>query len=329
MPATITLQEIYSRVAPELLQVEEEFRVQLDSDIPVIRNASRYVIESGGKRIRPGLLLLTSKLFGYSGYPAIVFASVVELIHTATLIHDDIVDGADMRRGRQSMNRRWGNDVTVLLGDYLYVKSMARALEIGQFQLLNILSNATLRMVEGELAQLTRNGNLEVTEAEHLDVIRRKTACLFSACCEIGALVAGASAEQAASLRDYGMDLGMAFQVIDDVLDFTASQTTLGKPVVNDLKEGRLTLPLIYLLEGDANGVYRQMIGTVLAEGGFKTVPKESILSAVAEHGTLDRTLEMARSFGESARSRLSDLPESELKEALMSLPTFIVERDR
>lgn len=328
MPATITLQGIYQRITPELRAVEEEFRRQLDSQIDVIRQASRYVIESGGKRIRPGLLLLTTKLFNYSGQLAIVLASVVELIHTATLIHDDIVDGADMRRGRQSMNRRWGNDVTVLLGDYLYVKSMASALEQKDHRVLSILSEATLRMVEGELAQLTRNGRLDITPDEHLDVVRRKTAHLFSACCEIGALISGASDEQVARLRDYGMDLGMAFQLVDDVLDFTSTQSVLGKPVVNDLKEGRLTLPLIYLLQKDG-GASRDMVATVLRDGGFTRVSKAEILDAIAEHGTIEQTMTLARGFGESACRRLAPLPDSDLKEALSSLPTFILERDR
>ncbi|MBI2841007.1 MAG: polyprenyl synthetase family protein [Acidobacteria bacterium] len=328
MPATLTLQEIYLRVAPQLRDVEEEFRQQIDSDIEVIRKASRYVIESGGKRIRPALLLLTTRLFNYSGHLATVFASIVELIHTATLIHDDIVDEADTRRGQQSMNRRWGNEITVLLGDYLYIKSMARALDQNNLRLLNILSRATLRMVEGEIAQLTRNGRLDVTADEHLDLVSRKTAGLFSACCEIGAVVAGAREEEIEALRDYGMDLGMAFQIIDDVLDFTSTQSTLGKPVVNDLKEGRLTLPLIYLLRKD-DGESRAMIGTVLRERGFVTISKERILAALAEHRTIDETLDLARAFGHSAQKRLAIFPDSEIKEALFSLPTFIIERDR
>ncbi len=328
MPATLTLQEIYLRVAPQLRDVEEEFRQQIDSDIEVIRKASRYVIESGGKRIRPALLLLTTRLFNYSGHLATVFASIVELIHTATLIHDDIVDEADTRRGQQSMNRRWGNEITVLLGDYLYIKSMARALDQNNIRLLTILSRATLRMVEGEIAQLTRNGRLDVTADEHLDLVSRKTAGLFSACCEIGAVVAGAREEEIEALRDYGMDLGMAFQIIDDVLDFTSTQSTLGKPVVNDLKEGRLTLPLIYLLRKD-DGESRAMIGTVLRERGFGTITKERILAALAQHRTIDETLDLARAFGKSAQKRLAIFPDSEIKEALFSLPTFIIERDR
>lgn len=328
MPATLTLQEIYLRVAPQLRDVEEEFRQQIDSDIEVIRKTSRYVIESGGKRIRPALLLLTTRLFNYSGHLATVFAAIVELIHTATLIHDDIVDEADTRRGQQSMNRRWGNEITVLLGDYLYIKSMARALDQNNLRLLNILSRATLRMVEGEIAQLTRNGRLDVTADEHLDLVSRKTAGLFSACCEIGAVVAGAREDEIEALRDYGMDLGMAFQIIDDVLDFTSTQSTLGKPVVNDLKEGRLTLPLIYLLRKD-DGESRAMIGTVLRERGFVTISKERILAALAEHRTIDETLDLARAFGQSAQKRLTIFPDSEIKEALFSLPTFIIERDR
>ncbi len=328
MPTTITLSDIYARIQPELCEVENEFQKQLDSRIECLRDASHYVINSGGKRIRPALLLLATKLLGDSGPLAITYASVIELIHTASLIHDDIVDEADLRRGRQSINRRWGNDITVLLGDYLYIKSVSLALAQNNQLILDIISRATLHMVEGELIQLAHSGRIDTSEEEHLDVIQRKTGYLFSACCEIGAVLSGASEDERRCLRDYGLDLGMAFQLVDDILDFTATPQALGKPVVNDLKEGRLTLPLIYLLQKH-NGEHRRLIEQVLQEKDFRSVSRELIIEMVQQNGTLEQTFELARDFGDRARRHLSIFKESDIKEALLTLPIFILERDR
>jgi len=322
----MTLLEIYRLVQRDLEEVEVEFRRQLDSPIECVQDARRFLVESGGKRIRPALLLLAARLFGHSGGVASRLAAVVELIHTATLIHDDIVDEADVRRGQQTLNRRWGSDVTVLLGDFLYIRGVALALAHGNPPLLEIISTATQRMIEGELIQLANNGRIDITEEEHLDTIRRKTAYLFSASCEIGAVIAGAGGDERQRLHDYGMDLGMSFQIVDDVLDYTSTSAALGKPVVNDLKEGCLTLPLIYLLREDGAG-YLEMIQTVLREKGFDSVSAERVVAAVNESGAVGKALGLARSYGESARARLATLPDSETKRALLTLPDLILER--
>ncbi|MEW6363054.1 MAG: polyprenyl synthetase family protein [Acidobacteriota bacterium] len=328
MTAAPSLHEIYGSIGPELQEVEREFERQVDSPVDVIRRASRYLMEGGGKRIRPALLLLTTRLLNFSGRLAILFAAIVELIHTATLIHDDIVDEADLRRGRASLNRRMGNDITVLMGDYLYIKSVSLAVHQKNQRILEILAEVTLRMVEGELIELAHAGRIDITEDEHLDVVRRKTAHLFSACTEIGAVISGAREDQIVKLRDYGMELGMAFQIVDDILDFTSTEKMLGKPVVNDLREGRLTLPLIYLLR-KGNDEHRDAIATVLRERDYGTVSRERILSIVSQDGVIEQTRDFARKFGQSACARLAIFDDSDTKRALAALPTYILEREK
>ena len=203
----------------------------------------RYIQKSGGKRVRPAVLLMAARLSGYKGDRAVLYASVVEFIHTATLVHDDIIDGADLRRGRLAVHSRWGNDITVLLGDYLYIKSMAMALTQDSLEIIRLLCDVTLRMIEGELYQLTKTGDVDITEEEHFEIIRRKTAFLFGGCAQIGGMLGGVSPEQETALRDYGFNLGIAFQLVDDLLDYTADAAALGKPVGGDLREGKVTLP--------------------------------------------------------------------------------------
>src|SRR5579872_6953579 len=209
----------------------------------------KYIQKSGGKRVRPAVLLMAARLSGYTGDKAVLNASVVEFIHTATLVHDDIIDGADVRRGRLAVHSRWGNDITVLLGDYLYIRSMAMALTQDSLDVVRLLCDVTLRMIEGELYQLTKTGDASITEEEHLEIIRRKTAFLFAGCAEIGGLLGGATPERCVALREYGFNLGIAFQIVDDVLDFTADAVALGKPIGGDLREGKITLPVILLLQ--------------------------------------------------------------------------------
>jgi len=246
------LKEIVQLVEDDLVKVEELFEVQCRSDVGLVGEIGRYIREGGGKRIRPALLLLACRACGFRGERAIVLASVVEFIHTATLLHDDIIDQATVRRGRRSVNSRWGNDITVLLGDFLYTKSMSMALSQDNLRILRLLSDVTLRMIEGELLEIERNGDLTMREADHIDIIRRKTADLFSACMRIGAMLGEAGEEREAALASYGLNLGVCFQMVDDLLDFTADEKVLGKPVASDLREGKLTLPVIYLLRRGA-----------------------------------------------------------------------------
>src|SRR6476660_1172365 len=242
----MTPQEIYQLIAPELLLVEEELRGYTRSDITPISEIGEYLLNAGGKRIRPALLLLTAKMLGEVSPMAIRMAAVVEFIHNATLVHDDIIDAADTRRGRPSANSHWGNSMTVLAGDWLYMQSFAVALEEKNFDVLNTLIDITQKMVEGELLQLTLLGKSDTTKQQLLDIVERKTAYLFSGCMKLPALAAGLNHGSAERLGDAGKSLGMAFQLIDDLLDLTSTQEVLGKPVANDLKEGKMTLPVYF-----------------------------------------------------------------------------------
>ena len=234
------LTQIFTLVKSELQEVEREFARQSESSVRTISEIGKYLQESGGKRIRPCLLLLCTKLCGQVNPSAIKLAAVVEFIHAATLVHDDIIDGAETRRGRSSVNRKWGNQITVLAGDWLYMQSFHIALRQRDFQILDILIDLTQRMVEGELIQLTFNGN-RITEADVLDIARRKTAYLFAGCARIGGVLGNVSPEQQEALARYGLNVGLAFQMVDDILDFSSTENVLGKPVVSDLKEGKLT----------------------------------------------------------------------------------------
>jgi octaprenyl-diphosphate synthase len=321
------LKEIVALVEDDLARVEALFQEQVLSDVGLVAEIGRYIQQGGGKRIRPALLLLGSRLCGYRGDRGVLLAAVVEFIHTATLLHDDIIDEATVRRGRRSVNSRWGNDITVLLGDFLYTKSMAMALSQENLPILRLLSDVTLRMIEGEILEIERNGNLDVTEADHLDIIRRKTADLFAACMRIGAILGAVGDEREKALHSYGLNLGICFQMVDDLLDFTAEEKTLGKPVANDLREGKVTLPMILLLrKAGRPGI--EKIGTVLADRGFGRVSREEIVRLAREHGALDEAQALAETYAEKARRDLAVFERSPYREALEALPDFILARD-
>jgi octaprenyl-diphosphate synthase len=321
------LPEILLLVGDKLVQVEEECRRHLRSEVGVIDELGRYIAEGGGKRVRPILLLLSAQACGYKGDRDVMFASVFEFIHTATLVHDDVIDEAKLRRGRGSLNARWGNGLTVLLGDYLYIKSMNMALAAEDLQVIKILAEITLKMIEGELIADRRRSDIDIGESEHLEIIRRKTACLFSGCGRVAGVLAGAPPEKVAALSDYGLNLGMAFQIIDDLLDFTASESVLGKPVASDLREGKLTLPLIYLLE-KADPQARAMVQTVLEERDFRTVSRQEVIDLLLRGGTLERTQEAAVAYARRAQSALQVFDPSPARTALMSLPDFVLFRE-
>lgn len=322
------LKDILSLVQDDLAKVEELFDEQCRSDVKLVAEIGRYIREGGGKRIRPALLLLACRTAGYRGDRAILLAAVVEFIHTATLLHDDIIDQADVRRGRRSVNSRWGNDMTVLLGDFLYTKSMAMALSQENLPILRLLSDVTLRMIEGEILEIERNGDLQTTEADHIDIIHRKTADLFSACTRIGGMLGGVSREKELALSRYGANLGICFQMVDDLLDFTADEKVLGKPVLSDLREGKLTLPAIFALRrADAGGVAK--ISQVLADRGFTRVSREEIVALAAGCGALDDARRLGEEYAEAARRDLDVFEWSPFREALVSLPDFILARDR
>ena len=322
----MTAQEIFELVRDDLRMVEDEFAAQSDAAVEPVASIGRYLLDGGGKRLRPALLLLAAKCSGYEGQSAIKLGTVVELIHTATLIHDDVIDGADTRRGRASTNSRWGNHLSVLAGDWLYMQSFQIALAERNFKILDILIGLTQTMVEGELLQLARLGKMDLTEEDALDLVYRKTACLFGGCAKLGAVLARQESLEL-PLSEYGRQAGMAFQLVDDVLDFTSSAAKLGKPVASDLKEGKVTLPLIYALE-TVHGSGRKKVESVLQDKGFLRVHPEEIVALVRETGALERTLARAHLYADNARRCLDVAPDSIYRQALAAVPQFILERE-
>jgi octaprenyl-diphosphate synthase len=274
------------------------------------------------------VLLMAARLSGYSGDRAVLYASVVEFIHTATLVHDDIIDNADLRRGRVAVHSRWGNDITVLLGDYLYIKSMAMALTQDSLEIIRVLCDVTLRMIEGELFQLTKAGDVDITEEEHFEIIRRKTAFLFGGCAQIGGKLGGVTPEQETALRDYGFNLGIAFQLVDDLLDFTSDAVALGKPVGGDLREGKVTLPVIQLLRRGGEEPDR-LIRHVVRERTVTTDQWRDITRLLREHRTLDLAYERAVEYGNRAKDCLAVFPPGREREALMALTDYVLSRER
>jgi len=323
----LTGKEAFELVRSDLQKVEEEFCLQSVSSVRPITEIGQYLQVSGGKRLRPTLVLLSAKLCGYEGPAAIRLGAVVEMIHTATLVHDDVIDEADTRRGRPSTNSRWGNHMSVLAGDWIYMQAFNIGMTERKFEILDLLIRVTQMMVEGELLQLTRLRKIDVTEEEYLELAYRKTACLFSACMRSAALLGGKGEEEESQLGSYGTNLGLAFQLIDDVLDFTSSEQILGKPIGNDLREGKVTLPLIYLLRKCTPEEARK-VSWVLEEGGFQSVKFSEILELIERYQTLRAARDKARDFAEKAKRCLEDFPDSPYKDALRSLPDFIVERE-
>ncbi len=323
----LDLKEIVSLVEDDLAKVEALFEEQCRSDVALVGEIGRYIREGGGKRIRPALLLLACRLCGYRGDRSILLASVVEFIHTATLLHDDIIDEATTRRGRRSVNSRWGNDVTVLLGDFLYTKSMSMALSQDNLKILRLLSDVTLRMIEGEILEIESDADLRMTDSAHIDIIKRKTAHLFSACLRIGAILGEVGEERERALASYGLNLGICFQMVDDLLDFTADEKVLGKPVASDLREGKLTLPAIFMLRRGGAAAEKR-IAAVLEDRGFERVSSDEIARLARETGALDEARTLAESYADAARRDLLAFDRSPYREALSLLPDFILARD-
>jgi octaprenyl-diphosphate synthase len=277
--------------------------------------------------LRPILVLLCGKLFSETNPSLIRMAAVVEMIHTATLVHDDVIDMAKTRRGRPSINVVWGNHTSVLAGDWLYMQAFQAALRERNFAVLDLLINLTQMMVEGELLQLDRIGKIAVTEADYMELIDRKTASLFSACARLGAIAGGADESAESRLGEYAWNLGIAFQLIDDVLDFTSREKILGKPVGNDLREGKVTLPLIYALES-AEPEERRLVETVLADGNYDQVPFGKILQILHRHSGVERARARAQSFTEKAREIILEFPDSLYRRALRSVTDLVTDRD-
>src|SRR6266516_188315 len=325
----ISARRIFNLVAPELAQVEDEFERQARSNIQVIAYIGDYLRASGGKRVRPALTILSNYAVGGDGsrHNSIRMATVMEFLHTATLVHDDIIDKAETRRNRPSINSRFGNQTAVLIGDWLYMSAFETSLAERSLAILDILTAVTRKMTEGELLQLTLLGDTSVTEDQYFDIITRKTAYLFSACCEIGAILGGATKDDQCRLRDYGLNLGTAFQLVDDLLDFTASDESLGKPTGVDLLEGKLTLPLIYLIESDPSA--RGSVQTVMADSGYDHISRAQLMDALEDSGAIARARQRAYEYAETARAGLEGLADSDYCEALRAIPSYIIERNR
>jgi octaprenyl-diphosphate synthase len=320
--------EVFDLLRDDLSAIEQEFRTQSVSPVEVITDIATYLIAGGGKRIRPLLLLLSAKALGSASASRIRLGAVVEMLHTATLVHDDIIDEADIRRGRPSSNTRWGNSKCVLAGDWLYMQAFKVALEERNFRVLDLLISLTQQMVEGELLQMQKLGHL-INEEEYFDLIYRKTACLFQVSMQLGGAIAEDQTHRFDQpLGEYGRNLGLAFQIVDDVLDLTAAEDVLGKPVASDLREGKATLAVIHALER-GTGAEREAIRTVLADRNFDRVPHLQILEILQRHGSLDYAMDTACAYAEAARLSIAELPESDAKRALLWVPGFVTSRDR
>ncbi|HET7694779.1 MAG TPA: polyprenyl synthetase family protein [Vicinamibacterales bacterium] len=322
------LAQIFEPIRDDLERVEHEFERRIQSRVALIPEMGKYIQKSGGKRVRPAVLLMAARLAGYTGDKAVLNASVVEFIHTATLVHDDIIDGADVRRGRLAVHSRWGNDITVLLGDYLYIKSMAMALTQDSLEIVRLLCDVTLRMIEGELYQLTKTGDVDITEEEHFEIIRRKTAYLFGGCAQIGGVLGGVSKDQELALREFGFNLGVAFQLVDDLLDYTADETALGKPVGGDLREGKVTLPIIYMLQRGGEEADR-LIRTVVAERAVTKDQWREITRMLRDLRAPDLAYEKAIEYATRAKRELDVFPPSRERDALQALADYVTARDR
>ena len=329
MPATapISPQAVFELLRDDLSAIEREFGRDTVSDVRAITEIGEYLRGGGGKRIRPALLLLSAKLLGYEGRGAIRLGAVVEIIHTATLVHDDIIDEAETRRGRPAANTQWGNSKCVLAGDWLYMQSFKIAVQERNFRILDALIELTQQMVEGELMQMEKLGRC-ISLQEHFDLIYRKTACLFSVCMRLGAILGGASVEQEESLATYGRNLGMAFQIVDDVLDLTASEEVLGKPVASDLREGKVTMAVIHALE-HCTPHERKRVETVLQERAFQTVALGEIFEMLHRYGSIEAANARAHEYADAARKAICTFPDSDIKRALLWAPEYVVAREK
>ncbi len=326
-----TAKNIFDLIQEELAQVEQKMGVETVAPADAVTAIGKYLQSAGGKRLRPALLLLSAKLVSPTPNRlpegAIRLGAVVEIIHAATLVHDDVIDGAQTRRGRPSTNIKWGNHASVLAGDWLYMQAFQIALRERDFRTLDLLIGLTQVMVEGELLQLDTIGKIDITETDCMELVDRKTARLFSVCARLGALAEHADAATEDRMGEYAWNLGMAFQLVDDVLDFTAREKTLGKPVGGDLREGKVTLPLVYALEY-ATPEERRLINGILTERSYDTTPFPRVLAILERYNAIERVRERAATFTEKARAIMSEFPDSPYRRALLAVTGLVTDRD-
>ncbi len=297
---------------------------QLKSDVVLINQIGAYIVHSGGKRLRPMIVLLAARACGYHGTKHINLAAIIEFIHTATLLHDDVVDGSDLRRNRETANAVWGNEASVLVGDFLYSRSFEMMVEVGQMPVMDILSHATNRIAEGEVLQLLNVHNPETGEAEYMEVIKRKTATLFEAGSRLGGVVAETTERQQQALADYGLHLGIAFQLVDDALDYHSSNEAIGKNIGDDLAEGKPTLPLIQAMKKSHPQQRRRLAG-IIENGGLDEI--DFVLQAIQNSGAIRYTQQLAQQHAELAKQALELLPDSDYRRALAELADYSVAR--
>jgi len=324
----MTFSDIFELLESDLKRVEEKLHSNFRSDVPLISTISAYLSNSGGKRIRPILVLLTSKMFGYNGGERdIVFSCVVEFIHTATLLHDDVVDEAELRRGNMSANHRWGNEASVLVGDFLFSKSFSLMAEDRDPRLVLSVSEASKNLAEGEVLQLVNTCNVETTEEQYLDIIFRKTAALFSSCCQIGSVLGNASAEEGRAMMNFGKNFGIAFQLMDDVLDFVGDFDKLGKPLGTDLIDGNVTLPLMH---GYWNGTdaEKERLKQVVNAHELSQSDLEEIVEMLRKYNSFEYTVDLGKKYAADAQKELEPFEDSPYLEALKSLADYTVERE-
>ncbi|MFE8072828.1 octaprenyl diphosphate synthase [Marinobacteraceae bacterium S3BR75-40.1] len=315
---------IYNPASDDFARVNDLILDQLNSDVPLVERIGHYIVESGGKRLRPLLVLLAARALDYQEHQHIKLAAVIEFLHTATLLHDDVVDTSDLRRGKPTANARWGNAPSVLVGDFLYSRAFQMMVDLQSLEIMNVLSNATAVIAEGEVMQLVNVKNPDLSEEQYMTVIRNKTAMLFQAASHTGAILADGSREQIEGLRDFGLHLGYAFQLVDDALDYRGSAEEMGKNVGDDLAEGKMTLPLIEALK-HAPEADRKLIRSAVRKGGLDDLAPISRI--VLETGALDYTEQRAREHAERAVAQLDSLPASSFKTSLTYLTQLAVER--
>lgn len=324
----LAARKIFGLIKDEMSLVEAEFERQARSNIQVIDYLGDYLRSSGGKRVRPALVILANYAIGGRGDSdnVIRLATVMEMLHTATLVHDDIIDNADLRRSRATINARFGNHAAVLMGDWLYMSAFETSLKERSLEILDILTRLTRKMTEGELIQLTTIGKVDISEDEYYDILKRKTAYLFAGCCEIGAILGDASPERQKAMCEYGMNLGIAFQLADDLLDFTSDEKALGKAAGADLLEGKMTLPLIKLVKSDSS--FKGTIEEIMLTGEYGESARNEIAGQLQSLDLLAQVQDIAIGYASEARKNLEILPQTEYREALDEIPNFVIARN-
>lgn len=320
------IRQVFGPVLGRLDEVEDFFTREFEHSEPMVRKVATYVLDGGGKRLRPALVLLVSRMLGYSGERDVRYAAVVEMIHTATLIHDDIIDESDLRRGQATANNLWGNQTSVLVGDWLYTRTMDLCLELGDVDVMRILTSATLRMTEGEILADRMRGSIDIDEPTYMDITQRKTAELFAAACALPALFKPATLHLTEPLLEFGREVGISFQLVDDLLDFTADRSDLGKPVMADLREGRATLPVILLLPR-LDGPTRGRLAEVASSGRFDAISEQQVLEMVRTSGVLDEVRRRAQEHAARAVRRSEAFPPGPERQALVRASEMLLDR--